>query len=281
MPTGVLGNSPKGWYRDGIRVEGLPGIEGRGRRAFSESWKRHWPPTRAERPAGESLGDRDAAPGDSNASERPPASERCREAERRFRTSKTKPPEALPDGEGRAPVHELQVYQIELEMQNEGSFAPRWLCRSCWTSTPICSISLRSGTFCWTSGGRSWSEPIGAALLGLERGATVKSRLAQFVVPEDRAAFADFCRRVLRTDTRQTSEFRLVAADHTIDVLVEGLAAADVAEETKCWRAAVIDISAPSRLRKPAKNRSFSSGPRSMGFPPTLPSSTRAARSSL
>ena len=41
------------------------------------------------------------------------------EAERRLHTRKASPAEAVAKGDSRALVHELQVHQIELEMQNE------------------------------------------------------------------------------------------------------------------------------------------------------------------
>ena len=47
------------------------------------------------------------------------ASELRRQAEQRLRTKKTEPVEAMAGGDVRALVHELQVHQIELEMQNE------------------------------------------------------------------------------------------------------------------------------------------------------------------
>ena len=42
-----------------------------------------------------------------------------RQAEQRLRTQETRPPAAMPEGDLRALVHELQVHQVELEMQNE------------------------------------------------------------------------------------------------------------------------------------------------------------------
>ena len=47
------------------------------------------------------------------------APELRRRAEQRLRMWKSKPTEAAADGDLRALVHELQVHQIELEMQNE------------------------------------------------------------------------------------------------------------------------------------------------------------------
>ena len=49
----------------------------------------------------------------------PEAGELRRHAEEHLRTNNTQPAETVPEGDVRALVHELQVHQIELEMQNE------------------------------------------------------------------------------------------------------------------------------------------------------------------
>ncbi len=141
-------------------------------------------------------------------------------------------------------VHELQVHQIELEMQNEEL-------QRAWAAAEGASEKYHDlfdfapvGYFLWDAKGHILEvNLVGAILLGLNRETLIQKRFGQFVAPEDRAAFADFCWRVLSTETRLTCRLRLFGDGPPVYVLVEGKAAAPIEPgEKRVCRAAVIDI---------------------------------------
>ena len=101
---------------------------------------------------------------------------------------------------------------------------------------------------CGTTQGRILEVNLaGAALLGLDRDAVIHKRFGQFVAMEDRARFADFCARVLATDTKQTCEVKILKDGQAVDALVEGIATQDRQGQERLCRAAVIDISQQKR----------------------------------
>ena len=84
------------------------------------------------------------------------------------------------------------------------------------------------GYFVWDDDSRILEVNLaGAKLLGLDRHDVIRRRFGQFVAAESRPAFADFCKRVRTTDAKQTCEIRLLGDGHTVNVLVEGIAAQD------------------------------------------------------
>ncbi len=168
---------------------------------------------------------------------------RRRKAEQRLHTSKARPALAGPETDARAMVHELQVYQIELEMQNEelqhAQAAAEEASRRYGDLFDFSPVAY----FVWDHEGRILEVNLhGAALLGLKRGMLVHKRFEQFVATEDRARFADFCTRVLATDTKQTCEVKIVKDGRTVDVLIDGIATGDGQGQERLCRAAVIDI---------------------------------------
>ena len=131
------------------------------------------------------------------------------------------------------------------------SCAPRRQSRRCRTSITTCSISPRLGTSYGMQQGKIVEVNLaGAALLGLDRNAVIQKRFGQFVAMEHRPAFADFCKRVLTTDTKQTCEVKLLRDGQPVSVLVEGIVAPDSRGTEKLCRAAVIDISQRKRAEE-------------------------------
>lgn len=144
----------------------------------------------------------------------------------------------------RAIVHELQVHQIELEMQNEELLRACVAAREASENYYDLFDFAPVGYFLWDHEGRILEVNLaGAALLGLSRKAVIQKRFGQFVAQEDRPAFADFCKRVLTTGTQQTCEVKLLRDDgQSMYALVEGIAAPNHEGQGKFCRAAVIDI---------------------------------------
>ena len=86
----------------------------------------------------------------------PQASDLRHEAERRLHTRKASPAEAVAKGDARALVHELQVHQIELEMQNEELQRAGQRPRRHRRSMATCSTLPRLGISCGMPRGTFW-----------------------------------------------------------------------------------------------------------------------------
>ena len=174
-----------------------------------------------------------------------PSPEVGQEAERRLRSKKAAPVEDMAEGDSRALVHELQVHQIELEMQNEELQRARAAAEKASEKYGDLFDFAPVGYFLWDAEGRILEVNLaGAALFGLDRNAVIQKRFGQFVAMEHCPAFADFCKRVLTTDTKQICEVKLLTDGQPVYALVEGIAAQDHQGQRKLCRAAVIDITA-------------------------------------
>ena len=180
----------------------------------------------------------------------PYVAELRRKAEQRLHTKEASAAEAASEADARALVHELQVHQIELEMQNEELQRAQAAAEEASEKYGDLFDFAPVGYFLWDHEGRILEVNLaGAALLGLDRNAVIQKRFGQFVAMEDRPAFADFCKRVLATDTKQTCEVKLLKDGQAVDVLVEGIAAQDRQGQGRLCRAAVIDIT-PAEARR-------------------------------
>ena len=134
-----------------------------------------------------------------------------RKAEQRLHLGKARPALAVAETDARALVHELQVYQIELEMQNEELQRAQEQPRRHRRGTPTCSISPRLRISCGTTRGGFWrSTWPGPPCWDWTASAVIHKRFGQFVAVEYRTRFADFCHRVLATDTKQTCEVKIL-----------------------------------------------------------------------
>ncbi len=141
------------------------------------------------------------------------------------------------------------MHQIELEMQNEELLRAQAAAQEesekyydLFDFAPI-------GYFLWDQDAQILEVNLaGAAMLGLDRKTVAQKRFGQFVAMEDRPAFADFCKRVLVTDTMQTCEVKLLNDRQPVYALVEGISAKDrQGQEGRLCRAAVIDITQQKR----------------------------------
>jgi two-component system CheB/CheR fusion protein len=176
------------------------------------------------------------------------AAELRREAEQRLQSKKAAPVAAAPETDVRALVHELQVHQIELEMQNEDLKRAQAAAQAASEKYFDLFDFAPVGYFLWDHEGRIVEVNLaGAMLLGLDRGMVMKKKFGQFVAAEHRAALADFCCRLSQTDTMQTCEVKILKAAQPIDVLLEGIAAHDRQRKERLCLAAAIDISQQKR----------------------------------
>jgi PAS domain S-box-containing protein len=171
-----------------------------------------------------------------------------RMAETRLRKRTPHSAGIVSDANTQALVHELQVHQIELEMQNEElqrsqaeSQAASEKYYDLFDFAPV-------GYFLWDHEGRILEVNLaGAALLDLDRNVASRKRFGQFVAEEYRGAFADFLNLVLASDTKQTCEINLWRDKTLVSVQIEGIAAQDRQGQQRLCRAAVIDVSQQKR----------------------------------
>jgi signal transduction histidine kinase len=126
-------------------------------------------------------------------------------------------------------VHELQVHQIELEMQNEElqqarAHAEALLAQynELYDFAPVGYLTLdREGTI-------RQLNLTGARLLGLDRSRSVNRRFGQFVAEGGRRAFSDFLEKVFASEAKAGCEVTLPQAGHPPRfVQVEGTRSAD------------------------------------------------------
>jgi PAS domain S-box-containing protein len=184
----------------------------------------------------------------------PQAADLRREAEKRLRTRESHPAEPIAEASARALVHELQVHQIELEMQNEELQRAQAAAVEASEKYHDLFDFAPVGYFLWDQEGRILEVNLaGAALLGLDRGAVVQKRLRQFVAMEDRVAFVEFCQRVLAAEGKQTCEVKLPHNGQVVYALVKGIAARDKQGQRVLCRAAVIDITRQKRADELAR----------------------------
>jgi len=127
---------------------------------------------------------------------RPPSPELRRRAEDRLERRRTAGPADAGDDPRRL-VHELEVHQIELEMQNEELRASRREVEAGLRRYACVFDFAPVGYFVLAPDGTVGDVNLaGARLVGVERRNLVGRRISLFVAETDRTAFADFLSRV-------------------------------------------------------------------------------------
>ena len=112
----------------------------------------------------------------------------------------------------------MRVHQIELEMQNEELQGAQAAAQEAAARYSDLFDFAPIAYFLWDHEGRILEVNLaGTALLGLERGMVVHKRFSQFVAMEVRAAFANFCHRMLLADTKQTCEVKILRDGQAVD----------------------------------------------------------------
>ena len=150
------------------------------------------------------------------------------EAERRLSDKKTAPFEDLADVDARALLHELQVHQIELEMQNEELLRAQAAVQEVSDKYHDLFDFAPIGYFRLDEQGSILEVNLaGATLLGLNRSTAVKQRFAQSVAPSARNRFAELLKGVLQTDSKQACEIELLKNEEPVCAIVEGVPAHD------------------------------------------------------
>ncbi|MFZ5831459.1 MAG: ATP-binding protein [Planctomycetota bacterium] len=173
-----------------------------------------------------------------------------REAERRLRGRETVPVERMADVDVRALLHELQVHQIELEMQNEELLRAQAALQDVSSKYQDLFDFAPIGYFLLDEQGRIVEVNLaGAALLGLDRSAAVYRWFGEQVPAPSRDRLAEFFHHVLSADSKQTCVTEFQRGDRRINVLLEGILSSD-GRGNRALRVIVTDITERKRAKE-------------------------------
>ena len=141
-------------------------------------------------------------------------------------------------------VHELQVHQIELEMQNEELKRTRMETEDALAKYSDIYDFAPIGLFSINMHGLIQEVNLmGAKLLGVERRNLMNRPFHRFVAPKDRPYFDEFCKSAFETSIKQMCELNLLRdGEPTIYARIDGIAAEDSSLNGRQCRIAVIDI---------------------------------------
>ena len=141
-------------------------------------------------------------------------------------------------------VHELQVHQIELEMQNEELKRARLEAEDALAKYSDLYDFAPIGLFTLDEQGQILESNLaGATFLGVERRNLSKKSFQRFVTPKDRPTFDDFCKKAFETSVKQTCELLLLKKDGPpFYVRIEGTITEGSLQSKREFRIAVIDI---------------------------------------
>ncbi len=146
-------------------------------------------------------------------------------------------------------IHELQVHQIELEMQNEELRSIQGVLEKTrdqfshlYDFAPIGYFTLNQ------KGSINEANLTIAAMLGVERGGLIGQPFTRFVLRDDQDIFYKYRQRLLATETPQSCELSLVGNDgHVFYARLECTVITSKEDDSKQIRAAVSDITEQKR----------------------------------
>jgi PAS domain S-box-containing protein len=179
------------------------------------------------------------------------AAELRRKAEEQLRKQKTKKARPGTELDTQRLLHELQVHQIELEMQNEELKQARAAVEAAlerytdlYDFAPVGYFTLgRDGAI-------RQANLTGASLLGVERSGLLKRRFELFVAEENRPDFDAFLKKVFAGSARESCVVMLSRKGSEPPVVqIEATASEDGQE----CRIAVVDISSRKHLEDTLK----------------------------
>ena len=175
-----------------------------------------------------------------------------RRAERRLRKQPAKDVSVETHADTRRMLHELQVHQIELELQNEElQQAKTEVDASLEKYTDLYDFAP-VGYFSIDEAGVIIDVNLtGAALLGVERSRLIKRRFALFMAPQNRAAFGVFLENIFTGHKKHVCETALLRTDRpAFWADLQAMSAGTCSRERKWCRVAVIDVSARKRAEE-------------------------------
>jgi PAS domain S-box-containing protein len=152
-------------------------------------------------------------------------------------------------------IHELQVHQLELELQNENLRQTtikleesRARYTDLYDFAPVGYLTLdRYGMV-------QEANLTAATLLGIDRGRLINSPLHVYMDSQDRERWRGHCNKVLTEPGRHTFEVRLRSkAGDQFDAWLESMAVEDMLGH-QLWRTALTDITARKQTEEELKN---------------------------
>lgn len=163
---------------------------------------------------------------------------------------------ALSSGKVRRLVHELEVHQIELEMQNEELLrAQMELAESLDRSNELYDFAPVSYVTLDGEGRILQANLRAAMILGVERAKLLGQRFSRFVVPDDQDAFYLHRQAVFSGASKRSCELELLTANGTrIAVQLESNTVEE-REAADAWRCTISDISELKKLADELKLR--------------------------
>ncbi|MCG7848743.1 MAG: PAS domain-containing sensor histidine kinase [ANME-2 cluster archaeon] len=152
-------------------------------------------------------------------------------------------------------VHELQVHQIELEMQNEELRRTQIELEDARNRYSDLYDFAPLGYFTFDKNGLILQANLtGANKLGIERGNLIKKPFSLYIVPDFKDAFYSHMRQVFNTETQMTCELMLVdKKGHQFDVQLESMPLRDI-DGNLLARTAMSDITERKQADETLKN---------------------------
>ena len=146
-------------------------------------------------------------------------------------------------------LHELEIHQVELEMQNQELRAGQAKLEASRAQYADLYDLAPIGYFTFDARGRIVQVNVnGARLLGRERAALLNVPFSSFLVGESHSAFAQHLREVFKSKTRQSCDLTLLKEDGSpLYVQLESAPSAVDHEHPASCRTAVADITVRRR----------------------------------
>lgn len=150
-------------------------------------------------------------------------------------------------------LHELEVHQIELKMQNEELKQARDIVKTSSEKYNSLYDFAYTGYFTLSPDCKILELNLkGAGMLGLVRSSLVNTNFRQYVTLDTLFVFKEFIQKVFKSNVRETCEVRLITkANSSIHVGVYGIAS----EVGKKCEITVIDISKRKRTEELMEHR--------------------------
>lgn len=141
-------------------------------------------------------------------------------------------------------IHELEVHQIELEMQNEELLRTQGELEKTRDEYSHLYDFAPVGYFTVSDKGTIEGVNLpGAAMIGIERNALIGKPFTRFIQREDQDIFYQHRQRLLETEMRQSCDLRLVKKNgHEFFAHLESLVVKKSGDDFRLIRVAVIDI---------------------------------------
>ena len=153
-------------------------------------------------------------------------------------------------------IHELEVHQIELEMQNDELHSTqRKLVESLDNYHELYDFAP-VGYFTLDEKARIWQVNLrGANLLGIQRSKLINRKFYDFISAEFQDEFYFHCQRIFENGAQQTCDLKLVKPDGTLfDARLDSIAAKDKVAASRQFRTAVTDITERVQAREVLQN---------------------------